>query len=149
MSEAVTHTGHPPQGTQTPYGPPLGLADAQRVAAAALAFAENKGWPVVVAIYDSTGHLKLLHRLDQSNLSAIELSQRKARTAVEFRRPTKAFEEIVAGGGTRLLSVASAIIALEGGVPLLQDGAVVGSIGVSGMSSAEDGEVAAAGVAAL
>ncbi len=132
-----------------PYGPPISLESAKRVVAAAEAFARSKGWPVVIAIFDSGGHLKLLHRLDQSNLAAVELAQRKAKTAVSFRRPTKAFEEIVAGGGLRLLSIASEVVALEGGVPLFENGAVVGSIGVSGMSSPEDGEVAAAGVAAL
>ena len=113
--------------------------------AAAEAFASSRGWPVVIAVYDSAGLLKLLHRLDQSNLAAIELAQRKAATAVKFRRPTKAFEEILAGGGVRILSIASEVVALEGGVPLFENGAVVGSIGVSGMSSPEDGEVAAAG----
>nr|AQQ75206.1 hypothetical protein [uncultured bacterium] len=132
-----------------PYGAPLTLEAAKRVVAAAEAFAVKKGWPVVIAVYDSTGHLKLLHRFDQSNLAAVELAQRKAATAVRFRRPTKAFEEILAGGGHRLLSIASEVIALEGGVPLFENGAVVGSIGVSGMSSPEDGEVALAGALAL
>jgi uncharacterized protein GlcG (DUF336 family) len=132
-----------------PYGAPISLEAAKRVMAAAEAFASAKGWPVVIAVYDSTGRLKLLHRLDQSNLAALELAQRKAETAVRFRRPTKAFEEILAGGGTRLLSIASEVVALEGGVPLFENGAVIGSIGVSGMSSPEDGEVAAAGALAL
>src|SRR6187551_3368248 len=103
-----------------PYGAPISLEAAKRVVAAAEAFASGKSWPVVIAIYDSTGHLKLLHRFDQSNLGAVELAQRKAATAVRFRRPTKAFEEIVAGGGMRLLSIASEVVALEGGVPLFE-----------------------------
>jgi glc operon protein GlcG len=119
------------------------------VVGAAEAFAKSRGWPVVIAVFDSTGHLAVLHRLDQSNLGAVELAQRKAETAVRFRRPTKAFEEIVAGGGMRLLSVASDIIALEGGLPLLRDGQVIGSIGVSGLSSPEDAQVAQAGANAL
>src|SRR5262245_18398090 len=113
---------------RTPYGAPISLDSARRVAAAAEAFARDKGWPVVIAIFDSGGRLKLLHRLDDSNLAAVELSPRKAKTAVDFRRPTKTFEEIVAGGGLRLLSVASEVVALEGGLPLLANGAVVGSI---------------------
>ncbi len=132
-----------------PYGQPISLESAKRVAAAAEAFASDKGWPVVIAIFDSGGRLKLLHRLDQSNLAAVELAQKKAKTSVDFRRPTKAFEEIVAGGGSRLLSIASEVVALEGGLPLFANGAVIGSIGVSGMSSAEDGEVAAAGALGL
>jgi uncharacterized protein GlcG (DUF336 family) len=119
------------------------------VVAAAQAFAKARGWPVVIAVFDSTGHLTVLHRLDQANLGAVELAQRKAETAVRFRRATKAFEDIVAGGGVRLLSVASDIIALEGGLPLLEDGLVIGSIGVSGLTSPEDAQVAKAGADAL
>jgi uncharacterized protein GlcG (DUF336 family) len=122
---------------------------AKRVASAAEAFALERGWPVVIAIFDSTAHLTVLHRLDQSNLGAVALAQRKAETAVRFRRSTKVFEEIVAAGGMRVLSIASDLIALEGGVPLLRDGKVIGSIGVSGMASSDDGQVAAAGAAAL
>lgn len=132
-----------------PYGPPIGLDAARRVADAAEAFARSRGWPVVIAVFDSTGHLAAFLRRDQSHLASVELAQRKAATAVSFRRPTKDFEEIVGGGGVRLLSAASAIITMEGGLPLLVDGQVVGSIGVSGMSSPEDAEVARAGAAAL
>jgi uncharacterized protein GlcG (DUF336 family) len=119
------------------------------VVQAAEAFAKAKGWPVVIAVFDSTGHLAVLHRLDQANLGAVELAQRKAQTSIRFRRPTKVYEDIVAGGGMRVLSVSSELITLEGGLPLVKDGFVVGSIGVSGMTSPEDGEVAAAGAAAL
>jgi uncharacterized protein GlcG (DUF336 family) len=132
-----------------PYGPPITLEAAKRVLAAAEAFAGQKGWPVVIAVLDSAGHLKLLQRLDQTNLAAITLAQRKAATAVRFRRPTKAFEEIVNGGGVRVLSMLDEVVALEGGLPLVAGGKVVGSIGVSGMSSPEDGLVAAAGAAVL
>ncbi len=138
-----------PPSVPPPYGPPISLEAAQRVAHAAESFARARGWPVVIAVFDSTGQLALLYRLDQSNLAAVDLAQRKAETAVRFRRPTKAFEDIIASGGVRLLSVASEIITLEGGVPLLQGGLVVGSIGVSGMSSPEDAQVANAGLAAL
>lgn len=139
----------PPPGIPPEYGPPITLERAKRVVDAAETYAKSKGFPVVIAVFDSTGHLAVLHRLDQSNLGAVELAQRKAETAVRFRRPTKVFEEIVAGGGMRLLSVASDIIALEGGLPLLDGGRVIGSIGVSGLTSAEDAEVARAGAAAL
>jgi glc operon protein GlcG len=138
----------PPSGPM-PYGPPISLSDAKRVAAAAEAEALANGWPMVIAIFDSTAHLVLLHRIDQANLGAVALAQRKAESSVRFRRPTKAFEEIVAGGGLRLLSVASDIIALEGGLPLVQSGLVVGSIGVSGMASDQDALVASAGARAL
>lgn len=143
-SAAAPHAGVPPE-----YGPPLGLAAAKRVAAAAEAKAAELGFPVVIAVVDSAGHLVLLQRLDQANLGALELALRKAETAVRFRRPTKSFEEIIAAGGVRLLSIADAVITLEGGLPLLSSGRVVGAIGVSGMTSAEDGLVANAGAAAL
>ena len=131
--------------TQIPaYGPPISLEAAKRVAAAAEAFAKARNWAVVIAVFDSTGNLAVLHRLDQSHLGAVELAQRKASTAVRFRRPTKAFEDIIGGGGVRLLSVADQIIALEGGLPLLHNGLVVGSIGVSGLTSSEDAQVAQA-----
>jgi glc operon protein GlcG len=144
-----TPSAAPPAGVPPHYGPPISLELAKRVASAAEARANAYGWPVVIAIFDSTGHLTLLHRLEQSNLGAIELAQRKAETAVRFRRPTKVYEDIVAGGGVRLLSVAQDIITLEGGLPLLQNGAVIGAIGVSGMTSVEDGQVASAGAAVV
>jgi uncharacterized protein GlcG (DUF336 family) len=139
----------PPSGVPPQYGPPISLELAKRVASAAEARANANGWPVVIAIFDSTGHLTLLHRLDQSNLGAVELAQRKAETSVRFRRPTKVYEDLVASGGVRLLSVASDIITLEGGLPLIQNGFVIGSIGVSGVTSIEDGQVAAAGAAVV
>lgn len=139
----------PPAGIPPQYGPPITLEAAKRVALAAETFAEKQGWPVVIAVFDSTGHLAVLLRRDQSNLGAVELAQRKAETAVRFRRATKVFEDIVAGGGMRLLSVASDIITLEGGIPLVKDGFVIGSIGVSGLTSGEDAQVAQAGAAAL
>ena len=149
MTETELAGSAPSTIVAAPYGPPIALDAAKRVAAAAEAFAVQKGWPVVIAVLDSAGHLKLLHRLDQVNLAATGLAQRKASTAVRFRRPTKAFEDIVNGGGVRVLSMLDEVVALEGGLPLVRDGVVVGSIGVSGMSSPEDGLVAAAGAAAL
>jgi glc operon protein GlcG len=139
----------PPPGIPPQYGPPISLESAKRVVSAAEAFAKARGWPVVIAVYDSTGTLAVLHRLDQSNLGAVDLAQRKAETAVRFRRATKVFEEIIAGGGVRLLSIASDVITLEGGLPLFQGGLVVGAIGVSGLTSPEDGQVAQAGANAL
>jgi uncharacterized protein GlcG (DUF336 family) len=145
----VTSQPAPPAGIPPHYGPPISFEAARRVANAAEAFAAEKNWPVVIAVFDSTGHLSVLLRRDQSNLGAVELAQRKAETAIRFRRPTKVFEDIVAGGGMRLLSVAADIITLEGGIPLLKDGFVIGSIGVSGLTSGEDAQVAQAGAAAL
>lgn len=132
------------------YGNPISLEAAKRVVAAAEAEAIANQWPMVIAIVDSGGHLVILHRLDQAQLGSVSIAQLKAETAVNFRRPTKVFEEAVAGSGIglRVLSMAN-VCALEGGLPLLVGGEVVGAIGVSGMQSTQDAQVAAAGATAL
>jgi glc operon protein GlcG len=118
--------------------------------AAAEAEAERRDWPMVIAIVDSTGHLVMLHKMDQAQLGSVAIAQAKAETAVNFRRPTKAFQDAIAegGAGLRMLSM-SGVSALEGGLLLMIGGQVVGAIGVSGMQSAQDAEVARAGIAAL
>src|SRR5687767_14926752 len=105
MSETEPAVTAASTSVPAPYGLPITLEAAKRVVLAAEALATQKGWPVVIAVLDSGGHLKLLHRLDQVNLAATELAQRKASTAVRFRRATKEFEEIVNGGGVRVLSM--------------------------------------------
>jgi uncharacterized protein GlcG (DUF336 family) len=134
-----------------PYGPPLSLETAKRVMAGAQAEARANGWPMAIAIVDSAGHLVLFEKLDQTNLCAVEFAQRKAEAAAMFRRATRVFEDVVttAPGGLRLLSLGPEFVAVEGGVPLVEGGAIVGAIGVSGMQSAEDGQVAAAGARVL
>ena len=132
------------------YGTPISLAAAKKVMAAAEAEAERRDWPMVIAIVDSTGHLVMLHKMDQAQLGSVAIAQAKAETAVNFRRPTKAFQDAIAegGAGLRMLSM-SGVSALEGGLPLMVEGEVVGGIGVSGMQSGQDAEVARAGIAAL
>ena len=119
--------------------------------AAAEAEASAQGWPMVIAILDSTGHLAMLHRLDQANYGAVALAQRKAEAAIKFRRSTKALEDMLLGGapGLRMLSMGAELIAVEGGLPLVAGGEVIGAIGVSGMYSAQDGQVAIAGARVL
>lgn len=141
----MTTTPLPP-----PYGPPIGLADAKRVMAAAEAEAVRQGWPMVIAIVDSGGHLVLFQRSDQAQHGSETLAQQKARTSVDFRRPTAALQEAIAQGGVHLrLLAATNMLPFEGGVLLLQHGQVVGAIGVSGMQSGQDAQVANAGAAAL
>lgn len=132
------------------YGPPLSLDAARRVMAAAEAEAMRRGWPLVIAIVDSTAHLVMLHKLDQAQLGSVVIARLKAETAVNFRRETKVFEDAVAGGGVgmRLLGMPG-VAPLEGGVPLLIGGEIVGAIGVSGMQSTQDAIVAHAGAAAI
>jgi glc operon protein GlcG len=141
----------PPVALPVPlYGDPISLDQAKAVMEAAEAEAAREGWPMVIAIVDSGAHLVMLHRMDQAQLGSVEISRLKAETAVKFRRPTKTFEDGIAGGGLglRLLGLPNAL-PLEGGLPILRDGRVVGAIGVSGMHSTQDAQVARAGLAAL
>lgn len=133
------------------YGRPITLAEAKRVMAAAEAEAEAQGWAMTIAILDCGGHVVMQHKMDDANLGSVPLSRRKAETAVRFRRPSKVYEDLVVAGGPhlRLLATADEVVPLEGGIPLVADGRIVGAIGVSGMASHEDGRVAAAGASAL
>jgi uncharacterized protein GlcG (DUF336 family) len=132
------------------YGAPIPLAEAKRAVAAAQAEAVKNKWNVVVAVVDSGGHLVALERLDSTQYGSIEVALEKARTSAAFRRPTKAFQDMVAAGGEglRMLKLPGAL-PVEGGLPLVVGGKIVGAIGVSGATSAQDGQIAAAGVAAL
>ncbi|BDV33593.1 MULTISPECIES: heme-binding protein [Methylocystis] len=126
----------------------LTLADAKRVAAAAAEEAQRNGWSVVIAIVDDAGLLVYLERLDGVQPASCDIAQAKARAAALFKRPSKALEETVAGGRVALLSLPH-IIPVEGGLPLVYEGQVIGAIGVSGVQSFEDGIVAKAGADAL
>ena len=126
----------------------LSLADAKKVAAAASAKAVAEGWTVVIAIHDSGGNLIYLERADGTQLGSIVVAQEKSRTALMFRRPTKVLEDTVLAGRVHMMSVPG-ITSVEGGLPLWVGGEIVGSIGVSGVQSSQDGEVAAAGAAAV
>ena len=133
----------------TPYGAPLSFADARKVMAAAEAEAIRNHWGMSIAIVDSGGNLVMLHRLDNAQLSSVRLAEAKARTAVEFRRPTKLLEDAVGGGGIGLRVLTFGACVADGGVPILRDGRIVGAIGVSGAAGHQDGLVAAAGAAGI
>jgi glc operon protein GlcG len=126
----------------------LTLDVARRVAAAAEVEAKRNNWAVSVAIVDDAGHLMLFHRLDGAKLVATDIAIRKARTAVYFQQPTKALEEEVAGGRTALLPI-DGFMPLEGGVPLIVDGVLVGAVGVSGVTGSQDAQCAQAGAKAI
>jgi uncharacterized protein GlcG (DUF336 family) len=128
------------------YGAPVALRDAMRVAAAAEAEAERLGLQVVIAIVDSGGHLVCLHRIDNTQLASVEIAREKARTAVAFRRPTKALQDTLAQT-PRALALPG--IPIDGGLPLIVAGRIVGGIGVSGARSEEDAVIAEAGAKAL
>jgi glc operon protein GlcG len=132
------------------YGAPIPLDQAKTAMAAAEAKAKQNDWNVVISIVDSGGHAVMLQRLDGSQLASIRIAESKARTAVEFRRPTKALEDAIAGGGAGLrYFTVGQVNLMEGGVPIVVDGKIVGGIGVSGVDSKDDARIAQAGAAAV
>jgi len=137
--------------TQLPsYGSSISLELARKISAAAQQNALQNSWLMVVAIMDAGGHLVLLERMDQAQFGSVQVAQDKARSAVAFRRPTKAFHDMVAAGGEGLRMLAmSGAVPIDGGLPIMINGAVAGSIGISGGTSAQDGQVAQAGLAVL
>ena len=127
----------------------LTLDGAKRVAAAAEADARRRGLPVVIAVVDDAGELLLVERLDSTQVGSIKVGIGKARTAAQFRRPTRFFEEQVKNGRIVTLALDDFTPLLQGGVPILAGGQFVGAIGVSGDSPQVDEEIAAAGAAAI
>jgi len=126
----------------------LTLADAERMTAAARVAAIENNWNVVIAVVDDGGHLISLQRMDGTQKGSVRVAEQKARTAIMFKRPTKAFEDAVLQGRPVMMTMPDAIC-LEGGLPLVRDGVYLGAIGVSGVLSSQDGVVAARGAAAL
>jgi uncharacterized protein GlcG (DUF336 family) len=128
--------------------PILTLEDAKRVAAAAEAEARNNEWKVVIAVVDDGGHLLYLQRSHDTQFGSVETAIAKAHAAVAFQRPTKASEDAVTSG--RLIHLAlPGVIPAEGGVPLTRDGILIGGVGISGVRSFQDGQIAQAGANAL
>ena len=138
------------QQATPPYGPPISLDQAKKVIAAAEAEAQKNNWAVVITVVDTGGYVVAVHRLDNTQLGSIPVAEDKARTAVLFRRPSKAFEDAVAGGGIglRVLGLRG-VTPYDGGVPIFVDGKIIGAIGVSGMLPQQDGQVANVGATAL
>jgi uncharacterized protein GlcG (DUF336 family) len=143
-------TGAVAQAPAPGYGPPITLEQAKKVVAGAEAEAQKNNWPMVIAILDSGGNLVLLHRMDNTQIGSLEVAKDKAYSAVAFRRPTKVFEDLVGQGGAnlRLLRLTGAS-PIEGGLPIVIDGKIVGGIGVSGGTAPQDGQVARMGLDAL
>lgn len=123
------------------------LAAAKEIAAAAEAEARKNNWTVVIAVVDDGANLVYLQRIDGTQIGSIEVAQAKARSAVNFKRPTKAFEDALVGGRNAILKLPGAI-PIEGGIPIMAGDQLIGAIGVSGVQSNQDGQIAAAGVAA-
>jgi uncharacterized protein GlcG (DUF336 family) len=129
--------------------PVLELSDLKIMAAAAEAEARKNNWPVTIAVVDDGGHLLWLQRLDGAAALSAHIAPAKAHTAALGRRESKAYEEVINGGRTSFLSAPAVSGMLEGGVPIMKDGQCLGAIGVSGVKSTEDAQVARAGIAAL
>ena len=132
------------------YGTSVTLDVAHKALSAAQAEARKNGWPMAVAIVDTSGVLVAFERMDNTQTASISVAQDKAVSAAIYRRPTKAFQDALAGGGAglRVLSLRGAN-AVEGGLPIVVDGKVIGAIGVSGGSAEQDGQVAKAGLDCL
>jgi glc operon protein GlcG len=133
-----------------PYGMPIGLENAKKAAAAAIVEARKNSWLMAVAITDPSGELVYFAKMDGTQTGSVNVSIGKSRSAALFKRPTKVFQEMLAAGGAgvRVLALEGAV-PIEGGVPLVINGEIVGGIGASGGSSDQDGVVAGAGAAAL
>lgn len=129
--------------------PMLTLDDVKKIAAAAEAHALANNWAVAIAVVDDGGHLLWLQRLDGAIPLASQIAISKANTSALGRRESKIYEDMINGGRTSFLSVPAIAGMLEGGVPVMVDGQCVGAVGVSGVKSAEDAEIAKAGIAAL
>ena len=132
-----------------PYGMSIGFEAAKKAIAAAEAEAKKNNWAVAIAIVDTGGHLVAFSRIDNTQIGSIDIALGKARTANNLKRPTKALQDGIAQGGAnlRLLAVKD-VLPLEGGVPIVVDGKIIGAIGVSGVMSTQDAEVAMAGASA-
>jgi glc operon protein GlcG len=141
-----------PGAAQAPagYGTPMTLEQAKKAMAAAEAEAAKNNLSMVIAIVDSSGHLLTLHRMDNSSYGSIRVAIGKAETALDFRQSTKILDDRLASGGSalRLLTLGGATL-IEGGLPIIAGGKIVGAIGVSGAAAPQDGQVAKAGADAI
>jgi len=137
--------------TPPPYGAPMSLDQAKKAMTAAETEAKKNNWNVVIAIVDAGGHLMMLQRLDNTQFGSVDVAREKAHAAVAFRRPTKAFQDLIAQGGEhlRLLNLTGDAGVLSGGVPIVTDGKIIGGIGVSGVTSQQDAQIAQAGADSL
>jgi glc operon protein GlcG len=124
------------------------LEDAKKALAAGEAEAKKNNWNVAIAILDAGGHLIAFQKMDDTQIGSVNIALGKARTAVNFKRPTKAMEDIIAGGRIAFVAV-EGILPIQGGLPVVIDGKVIGSVGVSGVQSSQDEQVAQAAVNAL
>ena len=133
-----------------PYGSPITLEQAKKVMVGAEAEAKKNSWNVCMVVLDSGGNIVMVQRMDGAQFGSIEVAREKAYSAVAFRRPTKAFEDALGQGGVnlRILKLPGAS-PLEGGLPIVVDGKLIGAVGVSGVTSAQDAQIGRAGIDSL
>jgi glc operon protein GlcG len=143
---ALPAQGPLPPPPQIPYGLAISTDSAKSAAAAAIAEARRHGWNMAIAVVDPGGHLVYFEKMQDTQTGSVDVAIEKARTAALFRRPTRLFQDAVAAGGEglRILRLPGAL-PIEGGVPIIADGKVVGAIGVSGGTGEQDGQVARVG----
>src|SRR5262245_52178640 len=141
---AALAQGPPPQ-----YGAPIGIEQAKKVMTAAEAEAKKNNWPVVIVILDSGGNMVMMQRLDNAQWGSNDIAREKARSAVALRRPTKALQDAIAQGGVNLRLLTIGYSVLEGGIPIVVDGKIIGAVGVSGATSQQDAQTAQAGIDSL
>jgi uncharacterized protein GlcG (DUF336 family) len=150
MAVVLTAAASTAQAPAPPeYGAPITIEQAKKIMAGAEAEATKNKWPVVITILDSGGNVVMVHRLDNAQWGSVDIAKEKARASVALRRPTKALQDLIAQGGAnlRLLNIGYSV--LEGGIPIVVGGKIVGGIGVSGVTSQQDAQIAQAGIDAL
>jgi glc operon protein GlcG len=152
LTLAIAAFGQTPAGPppNVPYGTSVSPDAAKKIAVAAIAEARKNNWAMAIAVVDTGGYLVYFERMPDTQLGSVEIAIEKAKTAALFRRPTKSFQDTVAGGGEglRILRLTGAI-PVEGGIPIIVDGKLIGAVGASGRSSDQDGRTAQAGAAAI
>jgi len=132
-----------------PYGAPISLEKAQAAIAAAMEEANKRGWPLNITVVDSGSNLVAFVRMDGAMLASIAISQHKARASAKFRRPTRVYEDSILKSGFNYTMTLDDVIAARGGIPLIEDGKLIGAIGCSGGTGSQDEAVCTAGAAAI
>jgi len=133
----------------TPYGAPISLARAQAAISAAIGEAEKRGWAVNVAVVDSGANLVAFARMDGAQIASVAVAQHKARAAASFRRPTKVFEDAIQKSDNKYVLTLDGVIGSRGGIPLIEDGKLIGAIGCSGGTGSQDEVACTAGAATV
>jgi glc operon protein GlcG len=133
----------------TPYGPPISLKRAQAAVQAAVTEADKRGWPLNIAVVDSGANLVTMVRMDGAQTASIAISEHKARAAVKYRRPTRAFEDAVQKKGYLYVLSLDDVITSRGGIPLIEEGKIIGAIGCSGGTGSQDEAVCTVGASTV